>query len=125
MILNAAKREFRDRKKEAGDVYVLTLMVLQLFALTGVPPDRQKITAGAKQITDETDLKAIGLKDKQVRVAPRVAPMGCRLLCLAVERSPPHHKMQRVILEIRLCRCSCFSERRTKRSRNQRRLRNL
>eukprot|EP00802_Teleaulax_amphioxeia_P010545 Tamp_10573.p1 GENE.Tamp_10573~~Tamp_10573.p1 ORF type:complete len:521 (+),score=163.96 Tamp_10573:54-1616(+) len=42
------------------------LFKTQLFALTGVPPDRQKITAGAKQITDETDLKAIGLKDKQM-----------------------------------------------------------
>lgn len=39
---------------------------LQLFALTGVPPDRQKITAGAKQIKEDTDLKTIGLKDKQV-----------------------------------------------------------
>jgi hypothetical protein len=38
----------------------------QLFALTGVPPDRQKITAGAKQIKEDTDLKTIGLKDKQV-----------------------------------------------------------
>jgi ubiquitin carboxyl-terminal hydrolase 14 len=38
----------------------------QLFALTGVPPERQKITAGIKQITDETDLKTAGLKDKQL-----------------------------------------------------------
>eukprot|EP00286_Rhodomonas_abbreviata_P017948 CAMPEP_0181325370 /NCGR_PEP_ID=MMETSP1101-20121128/20883_1 /TAXON_ID=46948 /ORGANISM="Rhodomonas abbreviata, Strain Caron Lab Isolate" /LENGTH=414 /DNA_ID=CAMNT_0023433661 /DNA_START=116 /DNA_END=1357 /DNA_ORIENTATION=- len=38
----------------------------QLFALTGVPPERQKITAGIKQITDDTDLKTVGLKDKQV-----------------------------------------------------------
>ena len=43
---------------------------LQLFALTGVPPDRQKITAGAKQITDATDLTTIGLKDKQVSTLP-------------------------------------------------------
>ena len=41
----------------------------QLFALTGVPRDRQKITGGAKQITDGTDLKTMGLKDGQVRVA--------------------------------------------------------
>jgi len=49
---------------------------VQLFALTGVPPDRQKITAGAKQIKDGTDLKAIGLKDQQARTAS----MHCALL---------------------------------------------
>ena len=38
----------------------------QLFALTGVPPERQKITAGIKQITDDTDLKTAGLKPNQV-----------------------------------------------------------
>mmetsp|Transcript_56951 Transcript_56951/g.83558 ORF Transcript_56951/g.83558 Transcript_56951/m.83558 type:complete len:513 (-) Transcript_56951:587-2125(-) len=42
------------------------LFKAQLYALTGVPNDRQKITAGAKQITDATDLKTVGLKDKQV-----------------------------------------------------------
>ena len=45
---------------------ILTRLLCQLFALTGVPPERQKITAGAKQITDATDLKTIGLKEKQV-----------------------------------------------------------
>lgn len=38
----------------------------QLFALTGVPPERQKITAGIKQITDQTDLKTLGLKEGQL-----------------------------------------------------------
>jgi hypothetical protein len=38
----------------------------QLFDLTGVPPEKQKITAGAKQIKDDTDLRSIGLKANQV-----------------------------------------------------------
>eukprot|EP00291_Cryptomonas_curvata_P026357 CAMPEP_0172174326 /NCGR_PEP_ID=MMETSP1050-20130122/13593_1 /TAXON_ID=233186 /ORGANISM="Cryptomonas curvata, Strain CCAP979/52" /LENGTH=386 /DNA_ID=CAMNT_0012846271 /DNA_START=17 /DNA_END=1174 /DNA_ORIENTATION=+ len=38
----------------------------QLFDLTGVPPAKQKITAGAKQIKDDTDLRAIGLKANQL-----------------------------------------------------------
>ncbi len=44
----------------------ITLDVGQLFDLTGVPPEKQKITAGAKQIKDDTDLRAIGLKANQV-----------------------------------------------------------
>ena len=40
---------------------------VQLFELTGVSPERQKITVGAKQITDATDLASLGLKPKQVR----------------------------------------------------------
>jgi len=42
---------------------------VQLFALTGVPPDRQVITAGTKKITDATDLTTVGLKDNQVVIA--------------------------------------------------------
>ena len=38
----------------------------QLFALTGVPPERQKITAGIKKIEDSTDLKTLGIKPNQV-----------------------------------------------------------
>jgi hypothetical protein len=43
------------------------LPYLQLFDLTGVPPEKQKITAGAKQIKDDTDLKTVGLKANQVQ----------------------------------------------------------
>mmetsp|Transcript_48425 Transcript_48425/g.115238 ORF Transcript_48425/g.115238 Transcript_48425/m.115238 type:complete len:521 (-) Transcript_48425:159-1721(-) len=57
--------------KEKYDVEVLLdepveVLKTQLFALTGVPPERQKITAGIKQITDDTDLKTAGLKPNQV-----------------------------------------------------------
>jgi|NorSeaMetagenome_1021524.scaffolds.fasta_scaffold254192_2 hypothetical protein len=38
----------------------------QLFELTGISPERQKITVGAKQITENTDLASMGLKEKQV-----------------------------------------------------------
>eukprot|EP00292_Cryptomonas_paramecium_P005927 CAMPEP_0113719636 /NCGR_PEP_ID=MMETSP0038_2-20120614/35952_1 /TAXON_ID=2898 /ORGANISM="Cryptomonas paramecium" /LENGTH=390 /DNA_ID=CAMNT_0000648085 /DNA_START=6 /DNA_END=1174 /DNA_ORIENTATION=+ /assembly_acc=CAM_ASM_000170 len=38
----------------------------QLFDLTGVPPEKQKITAGAKQIKDDTNLRSLGLKPNQV-----------------------------------------------------------
>lgn len=41
--------------------------ICQLFELTGVSPERQKITVGAKQITNATDLTSLKLKEKQVR----------------------------------------------------------
>ena len=48
------------------DITAQCFLFEQLFDLTGVPPDKQKITAGAKQIKDDTDLKTIGLKPNQV-----------------------------------------------------------
>ncbi|EKX37851.1 hypothetical protein GUITHDRAFT_165362 [Guillardia theta CCMP2712] len=57
--------------KEKFDVQIMLdepaeVFKAQLFALTGVPPDRQKITAGTKKINDDTDLKSLNLKDKQM-----------------------------------------------------------
>ena len=53
---------------ESTAISLLTsFWVGQLFDLTGVLPERQKITAGAKQIKDDTDLRSIGLKANQVR----------------------------------------------------------
>ncbi|CAN6632121.1 ubiquitin carboxyl-terminal hydrolase 6 [Trichomonascus vanleenenianus] len=37
----------------------------QLYSLTGVPPDRQKILVKGGQLKDETDMKALGLKPNQ------------------------------------------------------------
>jgi hypothetical protein len=37
-----------------------------LYDLTGVAPDRQKIAVGAKQITSETNLRDLKLREKQV-----------------------------------------------------------
>jgi hypothetical protein len=52
---------------ESTAISLLTsFWVGQLFELTGVLPERQKITAGAKQIKDDTDLRSIGLKANQV-----------------------------------------------------------
>jgi hypothetical protein len=53
---------------------------VQLFALTGVPPDRQVITAGTKKITDATDLTTVGLKDNQVILAAMPSLSGVSLL---------------------------------------------
>jgi hypothetical protein len=53
---------------------------VQLFALTGVPPDRQVITAGTKKITDATDLTTVGLKDNQVILAAMHSRSGDSLL---------------------------------------------
>jgi hypothetical protein len=72
---------------------------VQLFALTGVPPDRQKITAGAKQIKDGTDLKTIGLKDQQVRIA------SMRALLRSV--SPGSMLLDAQICLNRGCVCRC------------------
>ena len=51
----------------------------QLYELTGISPDRQKITVGAKQITDTTDLASMGLKEKQVvATLPTYNPFASR-----------------------------------------------
>lgn len=42
------------------------LPLAQLYELTGISPERQKLTLGAKQITEKTDLASMGLKEKQV-----------------------------------------------------------
>jgi len=57
--------------KEKYDVEIMLdepveVFKTQLFALTGVPPERQKITAGAKKIEDGTDLSKLGLKPNQL-----------------------------------------------------------
>ncbi|KAJ2781128.1 deubiquitinating enzyme [Coemansia javaensis] len=39
---------------------------MQLFSLTGVEPDRQKILVKGGQLKDDTDMGALGLKDGQV-----------------------------------------------------------
>ena len=42
---------------------------LQLFSVTSVPPERQKLMFRGKVIQDESDLSAMGLKDVSQRIA--------------------------------------------------------
>ncbi|KAJ2771325.1 deubiquitinating enzyme [Coemansia nantahalensis] len=39
---------------------------MQLFSLTGVAPDRQKVLVKGGQLKDDTDMAALGLKDNQI-----------------------------------------------------------
>jgi hypothetical protein len=49
------------------------LPLAQLYELTGISPERQKLTLGAKQITEKTDLASMGLKKKQVFACAKYA----------------------------------------------------
>jgi len=55
------------------------LPLAQLYELTGISPERQKLTLGAKQITEKTDLASMGLKEKQV--------VACALIYLVARRA--------------------------------------
>ncbi len=61
----------------------------QLFGLTGVPPDGQRITVGSHVIEDDTDLNTLGLEPNQVY---------CMMYCLVCIGWGLHMSLLQLIL---------------------------